>query len=102
MLVFILAHHFSKIFTENVVKYMKNALCDTIDEIVAYSKNESKLIIRYPPGTVYQFSADKVNYINCSIINPEDKINILSFSSQSMKNHDPLLYVKALNSTLGD
>lgn len=97
-----LASCFSKTFNKKLVSSMKNALNDTINEIVNYSNNQTKNIIRYPPGTIFQFSLYNPSYINCSIIKPENKINILALTSNSIKLHDPIQYIKILDSTFGD
>lgn len=97
-----LIYRFTSLFSQKVFEYFQMALNSSIDELVSYSKKEKNFVIRYPPGTVYQLSIDRPDFLRNSIINASEKLNILSFSLHAFEGHDPSQYIKLLNVTLGD
>ncbi|KAK8882155.1 hypothetical protein M9Y10_044795 [Tritrichomonas musculus] len=97
-----IVYHVSSVFSQQVLEYFKLALSSALDELVSYAKKEKQFLIRYPPGAVYQLSIESPLYLNQSLINASDKLNILSLSLHAINAHDPSQYIKLLNVTLGD
>lgn len=97
-----IAYHFTSLISQNVFESLKRAIATSVDELVAYANKDKKFVIRYPPGTVYQLSIDNPAFLHDSIIDPREKLNILSFSIHAFKAHKPAQYTKLLNVTLGD
>lgn len=97
-----IVYHFTSVFTQKIFECLQRAIRTSIDELVAYANHDKKFLIRYPPGTVYQLFIDKPSYLNQSIIDPREKLNILSLSIHAFKAHKPAQYTQLLNVTLGD
>lgn len=97
-----IVYHLTSLLSQTVFESLKRAISTSVDELVAYANNEKRFLIRYVPGTVYQLSIDNPSYLNESIVDPREKMNILSFSIHAFKAHNPTQYTKLLNVTLGD
>lgn len=93
-------YHLSTLFTQATYEYFMKAISASIDSLVQFGNNEKDFQIRYVPGTVFQISAEKQMYLNESIINVREKINILSLSIHACTGHDPSQYQKAIDNLL--
>ena len=95
-------YHFTSLFTQKIYECLKRAIETSVDELVAYANHDKEFVIRYVPGTVYQLFVDHPSYLNQSIIDRREKLNILSLSLHAFKAHKPARYTELLNVTLGD
>lgn len=84
-----------EVFDEKTVKDLEDVIPQLIEAFVAYAKGQERYI-RYVPGWVYQIPAKNNKKIDDLVIDPVEKLNILSVAAGSWMIHNAEVYERII------